>query len=81
MFFDQERDSNAAEMRERSPILFHVILLSVSYYLMGKSERATTIYHSLMALVNELVAPILISTQGYNLKVGRRFFSLVAARS
>ncbi|ORY88171.1 hypothetical protein BCR35DRAFT_302110 [Leucosporidium creatinivorum] len=68
MFFDQERDSNAAEMRERSPILFHVILLSVAYYLMGKSERATTIYHNLMALVNELIAPILISTQGFNLK-------------
>lgn len=69
MFFDREKDASAAEMRERSPILFHVMLLSTAYYLCSSSERGMTVYHALMALVNELVAPILISTQVTSLKV------------
>ena len=69
MFFDPQRDGDAVEMRVRSPLLFHVILLSTSYYLMGTSERGTAIYLALVDLVNELIAPILISTQGYHLNV------------
>lgn len=62
MFFDLN-DYSAADMKERSPLLFHVILLSTSYYLMRGSERGTSVYHSLTSLVNELVTPFLVSPQ------------------
>lgn len=62
MFFDLN-DYSAADMKQRSPLLFHVILLSTSYYLMRGSERGTSVYHSLTSLVNELVAPFLFSPQ------------------
>ena len=56
-------------LRERSPLLFHTILLTTSYYLIDVSERGAAIYHSLMGIVNELLAPMIISTQAYHLKV------------
>ncbi|KAI5474717.1 C6 transcription factor [Pseudohyphozyma bogoriensis] len=60
-FFDQARDNDAVAMRERNPLLFHAILLSTAYYLMGSSERGSQVYYSLTALVNEILAPLVIS--------------------
>ncbi|KAL8280714.1 hypothetical protein RQP46_007037 [Phenoliferia psychrophenolica] len=60
MFFDDKRDRSASAMRERSPLLFHAILLSTGYYL-STSERGAQVYYALTALVNELIAPLLIS--------------------
>lgn len=50
-------------LRSTSPLLFHVILLCTSYYLLDSSERGQHIYHALISIVNQLVAPIMISTQ------------------
>ncbi|KAK4702717.1 hypothetical protein P7C70_g3504, partial [Phenoliferia sp. Uapishka_3] len=61
--FDLERDRSAAEMRERSPLLFHVMLLCTAYYLMGSSERGQQVYYALTGLVNELLAPLILSAQ------------------
>ncbi|SGZ28445.1 BQ5605_C027g10338 [Microbotryum silenes-dioicae] len=67
LVFDLSKDSNAMEVRERCPLLFHTILTSTGYYLMGTSERGTKVYKALVALTNELIAPIIISTQVYDL--------------
>lgn len=69
MFFDLTRDRDPSAMRERSPLLFHSMLLSVGYYLMGASERGAQVYYSLTALVNELVAPLMLSAQPHQVNV------------
>ncbi|KAK4046153.1 hypothetical protein OIV83_006294 [Microbotryomycetes sp. JL201] len=68
LLLDIERDSDAMAVRRRSPFLFHAILLTTAYYLMDTSQRGATVYHSLMSLVNEIVAPMIISTQPYHLR-------------
>ncbi|SCV67428.1 BQ2448_5039 [Microbotryum intermedium] len=67
LVFDLSKDTNAMEVRERCPLLFNTILTSTAYYLMGTSERGTKVYKALVALTNELIAPIIISTQVYDL--------------
>lgn len=69
LHYDLARDSNPAAMRASSPLLFHVILLSTTYYLIGNAERNMHIYQALTSIVNELVAPILISPQPFQLNV------------
>ncbi|KAK4055928.1 hypothetical protein OIO90_002921 [Microbotryomycetes sp. JL221] len=68
VLLDVQRDIDAMAVRERSPLLFHAILLTTAYYLMDTSQRGATVYHSLMTLVNEILAPIIISTQSFHLK-------------
>ncbi|KAM0787331.1 hypothetical protein ACM66B_003420 [Microbotryomycetes sp. NB124-2] len=68
LLLDLERDSDTFAIRKRSPLLFHSVLLTTAYYLMDTSQRGATVYHSLMTLVNEILAPMIISTQPYHLR-------------
>ena len=56
------------QLRSESPLLFHVILLTASYYTISKGESALRIYYGLTAIVNELLAPSIISPQAADLK-------------
>ncbi|GAA5941475.1 hypothetical protein JCM3775_004935 [Rhodotorula graminis] len=50
-------------VRPRSPLLFHSILLSTAYFLLpAPGEHSKRVYLGLTGIVNELVAPIVIST-------------------
>jgi hypothetical protein len=70
MHFDIVKDASSSDMRERSPILFHTILLSTAYYLMENSDRGLDIYCTLTGIVNELIAPLIISAQNEQMNVG-----------
>ena len=49
-------------VRTRSPLLFHTILLSTAYFLLpAPGEHSKRVYLGLTGIVNELVAPIIIS--------------------
>ncbi|GAA6056662.1 hypothetical protein JCM3770_006334 [Rhodotorula araucariae] len=49
-------------VRKRSPLLFHTILLATAYFLLpSPGERSKRVYLGLTGIVNELVAPIVIS--------------------
>ncbi|GAA5917354.1 hypothetical protein JCM8208_007397 [Rhodotorula glutinis] len=49
-------------VRERSPLLLHTILLSTAYFLLrAPGEHSKRVYLGLTGIVNELVAPVVIS--------------------
>ncbi|GAA5838209.1 hypothetical protein JCM9279_004157 [Rhodotorula babjevae] len=49
-------------VRTRSPLLFHTILLSTAYFLLpAPGEHSKRVYLGLTSIVNELVAPVIIS--------------------
>lgn len=54
-------------LRSESPLLFHVILLTASYYTISKGDSALRIYYGLTAIVNELLAPSILSPQSSDL--------------
>ncbi|BGP31569.1 hypothetical protein JCM10296v2_003341 [Rhodotorula toruloides] len=50
-------------LRARSPVLFHVMLLTTSYFLLpSPGDKSKKVYLQLLTLVNELVAPIVLGT-------------------
>ncbi|BGP47584.1 hypothetical protein JCM10450v2_003447 [Rhodotorula kratochvilovae] len=49
-------------IRARSPLLFHTILLATAYFLLpSPGERSKRVYLGLTGIVNELIAPVIIS--------------------
>mgnify|MGYP001559814028 CR=1 FL=1 len=71
MYFNVDLDQGASTMRIRSPLLFHAILLSTGYYL-SASRHGSQTYRGLTALVNELIAPLVVSALPQQLNVCRR---------
>ena len=59
--------ASVLNLRSKSPLLFHVLLLTASYYTISKGESALRIYYGLTAIVNELLAPSIISPQSSDL--------------
>ncbi|BGP24161.1 hypothetical protein JCM10295v2_003069 [Rhodotorula toruloides] len=50
-------------LRVRSPVLFHVMLLTTSYFLLpSPGDKSKKVYLQLLTIVNELVAPIVLGT-------------------
>ncbi|WVQ75228.1 hypothetical protein IAR50_004840 [Cryptococcus sp. DSM 104548] len=62
MILNSHEDGSAATVRERSPILFHTIILTVFYY-RPMSTTSLVMYRAISTILYSLLGPLLLSSQ------------------
>ncbi|ODO07055.1 hypothetical protein I350_04423 [Cryptococcus amylolentus CBS 6273] len=62
MILNPHEDGSAATVRERSPILFHTIILTVFYY-RPTSTTSLVMYRAISTILYSLLGPLLLSSQ------------------
>ncbi|ODO00601.1 hypothetical protein L198_02921 [Cryptococcus wingfieldii CBS 7118] len=62
MILNPHEDGSAATVRQRSPILFHTIILTVFYY-RPTSTTSLVMYRAISTILYSLLGPLLLSSQ------------------
>jgi hypothetical protein len=63
--FDPTCDRRPLSVLKRTPLLFHAILLTATYYDSAQSSRNLRRYNGLLAVVNSVVAPQILCPQSH----------------